>query len=239
MATLRLLGSSAYFRRLRRQRRDLFASVVGLASRVPVDPGLDVVPGCRGGGPGLVVLHRAELGGGSGVRRFSAPAPSSVCGRRSQARGAGVAVCGLGWWFGRSSLAGARFATPCRAKALPWLLPGPMTATPLGAVSFLEASLWQCFLLLHSGFSGGNSRSSLDRARVTLLRHFPVGASLWMYRRSEGQVERFGGWCRRASRRRLGGAQPWGWRGGRSGGSGVSPPLCCVEVSGCRLWSLG
>jgi hypothetical protein len=76
-----------------------------------------------------------------------------------------------------TQLAGARFATPCRAKALPWLLPGSMTATPLGVVSFLEASLWQCFLLLHSGFSGGNSRSSLGRARVTLLHHFPVGAS--------------------------------------------------------------
>ncbi|KAK1612411.1 hypothetical protein QYE76_036084 [Lolium multiflorum] len=36
-----------------------------------------------------------------------------------------------------------------------------MTTTPLGAVSFLEASLWQRFLLLHSGFSGGISRSSM------------------------------------------------------------------------------
>lgn len=40
-------------------RHDLFVSVVDLASRVPVDLRLDVAPACRGGGPSLVVLHRA------------------------------------------------------------------------------------------------------------------------------------------------------------------------------------
>ena len=41
------------------------------------------------------------------------------------------------------------------------------------------------------------------------------------------------------SRLQPGGAWPWGRRGCRSGGSELSPPLCRVEVLGCRPWPLG
>ena len=72
------------------------------------------------------------------------------------------------------------------------------------------------------------------------MRRLPLGASSWMFRRPVGPVVSW--WLAAASSRHwLGGvgARSWGRRGCRSGGSGISPLLCCVEAVERRLWSCG
>ena len=104
-----------------------------------------------------------------------------------------------------------------------------------------SASMGWWALLWVRWASGENPASaSLMPAMATLLVVVPLLGGIAV----EPLTFRVGGYLLVRSalsvfRLRLGGARPWGRRGCRSGGSGFSPPLCCVEVFGCQLWLLG
>ena len=123
-------------------------------------------------------------------------------------------------------------------KPCPGSRSGPAAATPFGVAS-LKASLWWC-----SRYSARDSpgetliRLGIGRGRRSCVAYL-LGPRLGCPTGRRDQ------WCELVLTvasslcHRLGGARPRGRRRCWSGGSGLSPPPCCVEVFECRLWLLG
>jgi hypothetical protein len=108
------------------------------------------------------VLRRYSVGFGLGC-------PLRVGGYRLAWR----LLSGWRWWF-VPVLVGGREVLELFAGRMLCLggRPGPTTATPVGAASFLKASSKRVFLVLRSGSPGETLDPSQDRAWAALLRRF-------------------------------------------------------------------
>ena len=185
--------------------------------------GLSWCPDVGAAAPEGGFLLRAELGGGSAGGGTRPRRLVSFMASYRRARGVGDMCAGLMavWSVLLGRLRGLRLIAgrkPCLGCQ-----PGPTMATPLAPLPSLRRRRGDA-LASPPGFSGANPRSlagSGEGGAHASLASWGLALDVSPSRGTSG----VSWWLAAASSRlRLGGARPWGRRGCRSGGSGLSPP---------------